>query len=52
MLKYLRKFSLFGIAMLSALALAAEQAAAQQKPNIILLVSDDTGCPLPKATMR
>jgi arylsulfatase len=44
MLKYIRKFSLFGIALLAALALIACPAAAQQKrPNILVIWGDDIG---------
>jgi len=44
MLQYLRKFSLFAIALLSALALVTGQAAAQQKPpNIVVIMGDDIG---------
>jgi hypothetical protein len=38
-----RKFSLFGVALLALLALAAGPAAAQKRPNIVMLMSDDTG---------
>ena len=44
MLKCLRKFSLFGSALLTALALVAGPAAAQQKkPNILIIWGDDIG---------
>ena len=42
-MKYLRKFSLVGIALLAALALVAGPAAAQQKPNIMFIMGDDIG---------
>src|SRR4029434_7505078 len=44
MFKHLRKFSLFGIALLSALALIAGPVAAQQtRPNIVVIMGDDIG---------
>ena len=43
MMQYLKKFSLVGIALLALLALAAGPAAAQKKPNVVILMSDDTG---------
>src|SRR5882724_12485981 len=44
MLKCLRKFSLFGSALLTALALVGGPAAAQQKqPNIVVIMGDDIG---------
>jgi hypothetical protein len=42
-MKYLKKFSVVGIALLGLLALAAGPTAVQQKPNIILILSDDFG---------
>jgi hypothetical protein len=39
----LRKFSLFGIALLAVLALIAGPAAAQRKPNILIIWGDDIG---------
>jgi hypothetical protein len=40
----LRKFSLFGIALLAVLALIAGPAVAQQKkPNILVIMGDDIG---------
>src|SRR4051812_45952905 len=44
LLKYIRKFSLFGLARVIALALLAAPAAAQQKqPNIVVIMADDVG---------
>ena len=42
-MQYLKKFSLVGIALLALLALAAGPAAAQKKPNVVMLMSDDVG---------
>jgi hypothetical protein len=42
-MKHRRKFSVTAIALLAWLVLAAGLAAAQRKPNILLIVSDDTG---------
>ncbi len=42
-MQYLRRFSVAAIALLTLLVLAAGPAAAQQKPNIILILSDDFG---------
>ena len=43
-MKYLKKFSLVGIALLALLALVAGPAAAQQqKPNILFIMGDDIG---------
>ena len=42
-MQYLKKFSLVGIALLALLALVAGPAAAQKKPNVVMLMSDDAG---------
>ena len=42
-MQYLKKFSLVGIALLALLALAAGPAAAQKRPNVVMLMSDDVG---------
>src|SRR4051794_41028715 len=41
--EYLKKGSLSAMAILASLSFAAEPAVAQKKPNIVVLMSDDTG---------
>src|SRR6478672_8513084 len=41
--KYRRGTSLLAMAMLGSLVFAAEPAMAQQKPNVVMLMTDDTG---------
>ena len=42
-MRYLKNFSLVGIALLALLVLAAGPAAAQKRPNVVMLMSDDVG---------
>ena len=38
-----REISLLALAMLGSLAFAADPAMAQKKPNVVVLMTDDTG---------
>src|SRR5262249_43546358 len=42
-MQYLKKFSMISVALLAFLVLAAGPAAAQKRPNIVMLMTDDTG---------